>query len=86
MFAKIGRMVTVALAIVLLSSTLSLAADAKSTGTIVVVAEEVVTLKGADGKTYQVKVADVVAEDLKTGDMVEYEVIEGKPTKVKKKK
>ena len=31
------------------------------------------------------KAADVVAEDLKTGDIVEYEVIEGKPLNVKKK-
>jgi len=85
MCMRIGRMVTVALAIMLLSSTLALAGD-KPTGTVVVVAEETVTLKGADGKMYTVKAADVIAEDLKTGDIVEYEIVEGQPAKVSKKK
>ena len=54
-------------------------------GQIVAVTEEVVKLKGADGKTYEVKAADVVAENLTNGDVVEYEIVEGMPVKVKKK-
>ncbi len=57
----------------------------KAAGTIVAVTEEVVKLKGADGKTYEVKAADVVAENLTNGDVVEYEIVEGMPVKVKKK-
>ena len=41
-------------------------------------------MKGADGKTYRIKVEDIIAEDLKTGDIVEYELIEDKPVHVKK--
>jgi ribosome maturation factor RimP len=86
MIGQFGRIVAVAVAIVLCSSTMSLAGGDKQTGTIVAVAEEVVKFKGADGKTYEVKAADVVAEDLKTGDVVEYEIAEGMPVKVTKKK
>lgn len=60
------------------------AAD-KPTGTIVAVAEGVADVKGADGKIYKIKVEDIVAEDLKTGDMVEYELVEGQPVHAKKK-
>ena len=57
-----------------------------ASGTIIGVAEEVVKVKGDDGKEYEIAVADVVAEDLKTGDIVEYEIVEGQPVKVHKKK
>jgi hypothetical protein len=43
-----------------------------------------VVLKGADGKTYEIEATKVVQENLKTGDIVEYEIIEGKPLNVKK--
>ena len=85
MFGRIAKIATILLAFVLMSSTLALAAD-KANGTIVAVEETVVKLKGADGKVYEVKAADVVAENLKTGDIVEYEIVEGMPMKVKKKK
>jgi tRNA A58 N-methylase Trm61 len=85
MQSKLG-IIAAALAVVLFSSTLALAQAAKPAGTVVAVEKEVVQIKGADGKTYQVKLVDVVAKDLKTGDMVEYEVVEGKPVKVTKKK
>ena len=78
--------VTAALAVVLFSSGVALAQGGKQTGTVIAVAEEVVKFKGADGKTYEVKVADVVGENLKTGDVVEYEIVEGKPVKTHKKK
>jgi hypothetical protein len=63
---------------------LALAAGEKPTGTIVAVTEGVVNVKAADGKMYQIKVEDIIAEDLKTGDVVEYELDEGKPLHVKK--
>jgi len=53
---------------------------------VVAVEAAVVKIKGADGKTYEVKMVDVIEKNLKTGDMVEYEVVEGKPVKVAKKK
>ena len=83
---KLGIIAAV-LAVVLFSSpTLALAQAAKASGTVVIVEKEVVQIKGADGKTYQVKMVDVIEKNLKTGDMVEYEVIEGRPVKVAKKK
>jgi len=92
MQSKLG-IIAAALAVVFFSSTLALAqaakpsgTAAKASGTVVVVEKEVVQIKGADGKTYQVKIVDVIEKNLKTGDMVEYEVVEGKPVKVSKKK
>jgi len=60
--------------------------SATQTGTVTAVDEEVVRIKGADGKEYQVDVTVVAAEDLKTGDVVEYGVVNEKPVRVKKKK
>ena len=37
------------------------------------------TVQGSDGKSYVVKKADVVARDLKTGDIVAYEIVDGVP-------
>jgi len=85
MSIRIVSICAVALAGLLLASTVSLAGEHTS-GTIIAVAEDVVTIKGNDGKEYEIAVADVVAEDLKTGDMVEYEIAEGAPVNVKKKK
>jgi hypothetical protein len=84
---KTFGIIAAALTVALFSSTLVLAQPAaKPTGTVVAVETAVVKIKGADGKTYEVKMADVIEKNLKTGDMVEYEVIEGKPVKVAKKK
>jgi hypothetical protein len=85
---KLFGIIAAALTVVFVSSTLVLAqpATAKPSGTVVAVETAVVKIKGADGKTYEVKMADVIEKNLKTGDMVEYEVIEGKPVKVAKKK
>jgi hypothetical protein len=60
---------------------------AKGSGTVIAVDEEAeeFTIKGADGKTYEVEAESVVAEDLKTGDVVEYDIVEAKPVGVKKK-
>lgn len=55
-------------------------------GTVVAVEEDVVRIKGADGKEYEVDLTIVAAEDLKTGDMVEYGIVNEKPVRVKKKK
>jgi len=57
----------------------------KNSGTVVAVEEEVLRIKGADGKTYEVEAESVVAEDLKTGDEVEYDLVEAKPVSVEKK-
>jgi hypothetical protein len=89
MYHRIAKIVTGTLAILLVSSTLALAASKhhKSSGTVVEVNTEtgVYTVKDYDGKTYQLKKTDVVAENLKTGDTVEYEIIEGSPAHVHKK-
>lgn len=84
MYRKFMKTITCAFAILLVSSSLVLAAAQKGSGTVVAVAEKIVTIKGADGKTYEVAIEKVVAVDLKTGDAVEYEIIEGKPVNVNK--
>jgi hypothetical protein len=83
---KLGIIAAVLAVVLFSSTTLALAQAAKASGTVVVVEKEVVQIKGADGKTYQVKMVDIIEKNLKTGDVVEYEVIEGKPVKVAKKK
>jgi hypothetical protein len=80
------KTVSCALAILFVTSTLALAGDQKNSGVIVAVAKEVLTIKGADGKTYQIEAVRVIAEDLKTGDIVEYDIVEGKVVNLKKKK
>lgn len=85
MYRNLMKTLTWALAILLVTSTLALAAGQKASGTIVEVQKEVVVVKGADGKTYQIEAAKVVELNLKTGDIVEYEIVEGKPLNVKKK-
>ena len=67
----------VALGIVLAGAQPVFAADAApaaspQTGTVIAVEEDVVRFKGADGKEYEVDTTVVAAEDLKTGDIVEY--------------
>jgi hypothetical protein len=84
MYRKFMKTVTWALAILLVSSTLALAAGQKASGTIVAVQKEVVIVKGADGKTFEIEVEKVAALNLKTGDLVEYEIVEGKPVNINK--
>ncbi len=85
MFRKFMKTLTCALAVLFVTSTLALAAGQKMSGTVVAVEKEIVAVKGADGKTYQIEAATVVAENLKTGDIVEYEIVEGKVLNAKKK-
>ena len=85
MHRKFMKILTCALAVLFTVSVLALAAGPKASGTITAVEKEVVVVKGADGKTYQIEAVKVVQENLKTGDIVEYEIIEGKPVNVKKK-
>lgn len=85
MYRKLMKTLSCALAILLVASTLAFAGGQKNSGVIVAVTSEVITIKGADGKTYEIEAAKVVAEDPKTGDLVEYEIVEGKPVNVNKK-
>ena len=77
----LNSIVAGALATGMTFSMTALAAD----GTIVAAEEDKYIIEGADGNTYEITDLTVVAEDLKTGDMVEYEVVEGKVMGVKKK-
>ena len=85
MHRKLMKTLTCAFAVLFVASTLALAQGMKASGTVTVVTKEHVTVKGADGKEYKVDAAKVVQENLQTGDIVEYEVIEAKPVNVKKK-
>lgn len=85
MHRKLMKTLTCALAVLFVVSTLALAGGAKASGTITAVTKEVVTVKGADGKEYKIQAEKVVQENLKTGDIVEYEIIEAQPVNVKKK-
>jgi len=84
MHRKVMKILTCAFAVLFVASTLALA-GMKASGTVTEVQKEVVVVKGADGKTWEIAAEKVVQENLKTGDIVEYEIIEGKPINVKKK-
>jgi hypothetical protein len=86
MYRKLMKTLTCALAILFVASTLAVAAGQKASGVIVAIEKEIVVVQGADGKTFEIEAVKVVAEDLKTGDIVEYEIVEGKPLNVKKAK
>ena len=85
MYSKFMKTLTWALTILLATSTLALAAGEMASGTIVEVKEEVVIVQGADGQTYEIEAAEVEGLDLKTGDVVEYEIVEGAPLHINKK-
>ena len=85
MHRKLMKILTCAFAVLFVASTLALAQGMKASGTVTAVQKEVVVVKGADGKTWEIAAEKVVQENLKTGDFVEYEIIEGKPINVKKK-
>jgi hypothetical protein len=70
MYSKFMKTLSCALAILFVASTLAFAGGQKNSGVIVAVAEKVVVIKGADGKTYEIEAVRVIAEDLKTGDIV----------------
>ncbi len=82
---KFMKSLACALAVLLVTSTLALAAGQKMTGTVVAADAQIVKIQGADGKTYEIEAVKVVAENLKTGDTVEYEIVEGKVASAKKK-
>jgi hypothetical protein len=64
--------------------TLSVAVFAED-GTIVAVDEGQWVVEGSDGNTYEITEDMVEAEDLQTGDMVEYEIVDDNVVGVKKK-
>ncbi len=82
---KFMKSLACALAVLLVTSTLSLAAGQKMTGTVVGADAQIVKIQGADGKTYEIEAVKVAVENLKTGDTVEYEIVEGKVASAKKK-
>jgi len=71
MSVRIVSICAVALAGVLFASTATLAGGERASGTITAVEEEIVKVKGDNGKEYEIAVEDIVVEDLKTGDIVE---------------
>ena len=85
MHRKLMKILTCAFAVLFVTSTLALAQGMKASGTVTAVQKEVVVVKGADGKTWEIAAEKVMQENLKTGDIVEYEIIEGKPINVKRK-
>ncbi|MBW8064629.1 MAG: hypothetical protein FVQ04_01990 [Nitrospira sp.] len=86
MYRTFMKTLTCALAILFVASTLAFAGGQKNSGVIVAVAKEVVVIKGADGKTYEIEAVRIIEEDLKTGDIVEYDLVEGRVLNVKKTK
>ena len=86
MYRKAIKIVPLAMLVLFVVSAMALAAGQKMSGKVVAVEEEVVTLQGDDGKTYEVEVAKEIVEDLKTGAMVEFEIVDGQVLNVKKKK
>jgi len=88
MYRRCMKSLTGTVVILLVASTFALAEgdQAGSSGTITKIDAVTgeFTVKDHEGKTYVVKKTDVVAQDLKTGDAVVYEVVEGAPTDMKK--
>lgn len=64
--------------------TLSVAVLAEE-GTVVATDEDQWVIEGSDGNTYEITEEMVDAEDLQTGDMVEYDIVDESPVHVKKK-
>ena len=64
--------------------TLSVAVLAEE-GTIVSTDEDQWVIEGSDGNTYEITEEMVDAEDLQTGDMVEYEIVDENVVDIKKK-
>jgi hypothetical protein len=75
----------VTLMVLFLSAPFALAEE--QTGTIIIIDEQqgVYTVKGDDGKEYQITQELVVGMDLQTGDTVIMEIEEATPVKVRKK-
>ncbi|HEY8514764.1 MAG TPA: hypothetical protein VIS07_04520 [Candidatus Binatia bacterium] len=79
-------LVALALGVVVATTPAAAQTAEQQTGTVVAVEEDVVRIKGSDGKEYEIDAIVVAAEDLKTGDTVEYAIVGEKPVRVKKKK
>jgi hypothetical protein len=83
MVEKFVKILAIATVVLMLTSSLALAGNVD--GEITSVEGGVYTVKGADGKEYQIKQELAKDLDLKTGDMVEVYIEEAQPVKVKKK-
>ena len=86
MYRRPIKILAVALAVLFVASALALAAGQKMSGEVIAVEEAIVTLQGADGQTYEVEVDKEVIADLKTGTVVEFELVDGEVMNLKKKK
>lgn len=73
-----------ALAIAFMTVALALAGFERKSGTVVAVTKEVVVIKGDDGKTFEVQATDVIGENLRTTDRVDYDVVDGKVQNIKR--
>jgi hypothetical protein len=82
MVEKFTKVLAIAVVVLMVASSLALAGSV--TGEVTTIEEGVYTIKGADGKEYQIKQELVKDLDLKTGDMVEIYIEEVRPVKVKK--
>ena len=87
---RIATLVGITLTVLLVSSAPLLAANDQksSSGTIMEVDVQggKYTVQDYNGKVYELDKAYITEENLKTGDTVEYEIVEGKPVHVRKKK
>lgn len=90
MFRRLVALIGITLTALFAIAAPLFAADApkKSSGTVIEVDVEKNTMKvkDYDGKFYEIDKTYIDETDLKTGDVVEYEIIESKPTHVKRKK
>src|SRR5262245_22229404 len=87
MYRQLIRYLIGTVAILLVTSTLDLAANdpQESTGTVIEVnaVTHEYTIRDRDGKTYDVKQSEILAQDPKTGDAVLYEIVDGAPARVR---
>jgi hypothetical protein len=65
MYKKLMQVCAVSAVVLTISAAGFAAGQQASRGTIVAITEGVANIKGADGKTYTIKVEDIIAEDLK---------------------
>lgn len=89
MLRRITKLVGTTLTALLVTTAPLLAATEhkSSSGTIIEVDVQggKYTVKDHDGKVYELDKTYITEENLKTGDTVEYDLIEGKPAHVKRK-
>jgi len=82
MFKRILRMLMVALVVLSLAAPVAFAEPVK--GEVIAVESGTYTVKDHDGKEYKITEDLAVGLDLQTGDIVEMEMQEAQPVKVKK--